>query len=237
MSFKNEVVIVTGSSGIGAATALMFAEEGADVALVARSQAKLAAVAKSIEALGRKSLIIQADLSKEAATAIVVPKTVEHFGKLDVVNNAGISPAGSSTEGTVFAYDVVMKTNVLAVIQLTSMVNISSVVALRPCKNPELLPYFVSKAALDHFARCTADVEQASSGVRVNTVNPGPVDDDINSNNNIGDPKVIRQALIDATLQGFIATNEDIGGVILFLTSDKAKSITGYNYVMDNGLV
>ncbi|XP_063368958.1 uncharacterized oxidoreductase TM_0325-like isoform X1 [Cydia amplana] len=226
----------------------MFAKEGADVALVARTQAKLAAVAKNIEALGRKALVIQADLSKEADTATVVPKTVEHFGKLDVlVNNAGISPAGSLTEGTVLqAYDEVMKTNVRAVIQLTSfaapylaktkgnVVNISSVVALRPCKNPELLPYFVSKAALDHFARCAA-VELASSGVRVNTVKPGPVDNDFNSNNSLGDPKVIRQTLIDATLQGFIATNEEIGGVILFLASDKARSITGCNYVMDNG--
>ncbi|XP_061722928.1 uncharacterized protein LOC133529256 [Cydia pomonella] len=124
MSFKNKVVIVTGaSSGIGAATALMFAKEGADVALVAHTQAKLAAVANNIEALGRKPLIIQTDLSKETDTATVVPETVKHFGKLDVlVNNAGLSSVGSLTEGTILQeYDEVMRTNVGAVIQLTSL--------------------------------------------------------------------------------------------------------------------
>ncbi|XP_063388558.1 uncharacterized oxidoreductase TM_0325-like [Cydia fagiglandana] len=249
MSFANKVVIVTGaSSGIGAATALMFAKEGADVALVARTEAKLAAVAKSIEALGKKPLVIVTDLSKEADTATVIPKTIKHFGKLDVlVNNAGMVSEGSLLDGKVLqAYDEVMRTNVRAVIQLTSLaaphlaktggnvVNISSGASLRPSSKPTFLPYFVSKAALDHVTRCAA-MELASSGVRVNTVNPGPVDNDFNINNGLGDPKVIRQALIKATLQGYLATNEEIGGVILFLASEKARSVTGSNYVIDNG--
>ncbi|XP_047999414.1 uncharacterized oxidoreductase SSP0419-like [Leguminivora glycinivorella] len=246
---KDKVVIVTGaSSGIGAATALMFAKEGADVAIVARTQAKLAAVAKNIEALGRKALVIQADLSKEADTATIVPKTIKQFGKIDVlVNNAGIVSEGSLMDGKILqAYDETMRTNVRAVIQLTSLaaphlvktkgnvINISSGASLRPSSKATLLPYYVSKAALDHVTRCAA-MELASCGVRVNTVNPGPVDNDFNSNNGLGDPKVIRQALINATLQGYIATNEEIGGVILFLASEKARSVTGSNYVMDNG--
>ncbi|XP_063628825.1 uncharacterized oxidoreductase TM_0325-like [Cydia splendana] len=249
MSFANKVVIVTGaSSGIGAATALMFAKEGADVALVARTEAKLAAVAKSIKALGKKPLVIVADLSKEADTATVIPKTIKHFRKLDVlVNNAGMVSEGSLLDGKVLqAYDEVMRTNVRAVIQLTSLaaphlaktggnvVNISSGASLRPSSKPTFLPYFVSKAALDHVTRCAA-MELASSGVRVNTINPGPVDNDFNINNGLGDPKVIRQALIKATLQGYLATNEEIGGVILFLASEKARSVTGSNYVIDNG--
>ncbi|XP_063628827.1 3-oxoacyl-[acyl-carrier-protein] reductase FabG-like [Cydia splendana] len=249
MSFGNKVVIVTGaSSGIGAATALMFAKEGADVALVARTQAKLAAVAKSIEALGKKPLVIQADLSKEPDTATVIPKTIKHFGKLDVlVNNAGIASQGCLLDGKALqAYDDVMKTNVRAVIQLTSLaapyliqtkgnvVNISSVAELRPSKIPTLMFYAVSKAALGHFTRCAA-LELAPSGVRVNSVNPGPVENEFITNNKLGNADDFKERLTGYTALGYIAKNDEIGRVILFLASDKARSITGSTYVIDNG--
>ncbi|XP_063389005.1 3-oxoacyl-[acyl-carrier-protein] reductase FabG-like [Cydia fagiglandana] len=250
MSFANKVVIVTGaSSGIGAATALLFAEEGADVVLVARTQAKLAAVAKNIEALAKKKpLIIQADLSKEADTATVIPKTVKHFGKLDVlVNNAGIASEGCLLDGKALqAYDDVMKTNVRAVIQLTSLaapyliqtkgnvVNISSVAELTPSKIPAFMFYAVSKAALGHFTRCAA-LELAPSGVRVNSVNPGPVENEFMTNNKLSNADDLKVTLTDYTALGYIAKNDEIGRVILFLASDKARSITGSTYVIDNG--
>ncbi|XP_063368964.1 glucose 1-dehydrogenase 2-like [Cydia amplana] len=249
MSFANKVVIMTGaSSGIGAATALMFAKEGADVALVARTQAKLADVAKTIEALGRKPLVIQADLSKEADAATVIPKTKKHFGKLDVlVNNAGIAPQGCLLDGKALqAYDDAMKTNVRAVIQLTSLaapyliqtkgnvVNISSVAELRPSKMTTLMFYAVSKAALGHFTRCAA-LELAPSGVRVNTVNPGPVENEFITNNKLGNADDFKGRLAGYTALGYIAKNDEIGRVVLFLASDKARSITGSTYLIDNG--
>ncbi|XP_063389004.1 3-oxoacyl-[acyl-carrier-protein] reductase FabG-like [Cydia fagiglandana] len=251
MSFANKVVIVTGaSSGIGAATALMFAEEGADVVLVARTQAKLAAVAKNIEALGKKKpLIIQADLSKEADTATVVPKTIKHFGQLDVlVNCAGMASEGCLLDGKALqAYDDVMRTNVRAVIQLTSLaapyliqtkgnvVNISSAAELLTRKIPKTLMFYaVSKAALGHFTRCAA-LELASSGVRVNSVNPGPVENEFITNNKLSNANELKGRLAGYTALGYIAKNDEIGRVILFLASDKARSITGSNYVIDNG--
>ncbi|XP_063388984.1 3-oxoacyl-[acyl-carrier-protein] reductase FabG-like [Cydia fagiglandana] len=249
MSFANKVVIVTGaSSGIGAATALMFAEEGADVVLVARTQAKLAAVAKNIEALGKKPLVIVANLSKEADTATVIPKTIKHFGQLDVlVNNAGIASQGCLLDGKALqAYDDVMKTNVRAVIQLTSLaapyliqtkgnvVNISSVAELRPSKMTTLMFYAVSKAALGHFTRCAA-LELAPSGVRVNSVNPGPVENEFLTNNKLGNADDFKERLAGYTALGYTAKNDEIGRVILFLASDKARSITGSTYVIDNG--
>ncbi|XP_063628826.1 3-oxoacyl-[acyl-carrier-protein] reductase FabG-like [Cydia splendana] len=250
MSFANKVVIVTGaSSGIGAATALMFAKEGADVALVARTQAKLAAVAKNIEALGKKPLIIQADLSKEADTATVIPKTINHFGQLDVlVNNAGMASEGCLLGGRALqAYDDVMKTNVRAVIQLTSLaapyliqtkgnvVNISSAAELLTRKIPKTLMFYaVSKAALGHFTRCAA-LELAPSGVRVNTVNPGPVENKFITNNKLSNADDLKGRLVGYTALGYIAKNDEIGRVILFLASEKARSITGSNYVIDNG--
>ncbi|XP_061722734.1 3-oxoacyl-[acyl-carrier-protein] reductase FabG-like [Cydia pomonella] len=249
MSFANKVVIVTGaSSGIGAATALMFAKEGADVALVARTQAKLAAVAKNVEALGRKALAIQADLSNEADTATVIPKTIKHFGKFDVlVNNAGMASQGCLLDGKALqAYDDVMKTNVRAVIQLTSLaapyliqtkgnvVNISSVAELTTNKIPMLMFYAVSKAALGHFTRCAA-LELAPSGVRVNSVNPGPVENEFITNNQLGNADDLKESLAGYTALGYIAKDDEIGRVILFLASDKARSITGSTYVIDNG--
>ncbi|XP_048006829.1 3-oxoacyl-[acyl-carrier-protein] reductase FabG-like [Leguminivora glycinivorella] len=248
MSFANKVVIVTGaSSGIGAATALMFAKEGADVVIVARTQAKLAAVAKNIQAQGRKALVIQADLSKEADVATVVPKTIKEFGKLDVlVNNAGMASEGCLLDGKALqAYDEVMKTNVRAVVQLTSLaapyliqtkgnvVNVSSVAGLMTSKIPTLMFYSVSKAALGHFTRCSA-LELAASGVRVNSVNPGPVENDFIINNKL-DVQDLKGNLTDFTALGYIAKDDEIGRVILFLASDKARSITGSTYVIDNG--
>ncbi|XP_063364843.1 3-oxoacyl-[acyl-carrier-protein] reductase FabG-like [Cydia amplana] len=251
MSFNNKVVLVTGaSSGIGAASALLFAKEGADVAFVARNAAKLAAVAKQIEALAKKPLVIQADISNETEASIVVSKTVNHFGKLDVlVNNAGIAVEGSILHGNALdAYDKVMKLNVRAAIQLTTLaapflaktkgniVNVSSIASTLTSKSPTGLPYCVSKAALDHFTRCSA-LELASTGVRVNSVNPGPVDNEFATNNNQGDSRVITQECAKISPLGFLPKSEEIADVILFLASEKARSVTGSRYVIDNGFL
>ncbi|XP_063371031.1 uncharacterized oxidoreductase SERP2049-like [Cydia amplana] len=251
--FNNKVVIVTGaSSGIGAAVAQLFAKEGANVAIVARNHAKLTDIGKKIEATGKKALIIQADISIEEEAGTVISKTIDHFGKLDVlVNNAGISSQGSIMDGKIIeAYDKVMKTNVRAVIHLTSLaapylaktkgniVNVSSAAAFRPSKEPTSSPYFISKAALDHFSRCAA-LELAAEGIRVNTVNPGPVDNDFFINNG-GDNSLKsekKKIMEDFTALGYLSTNEEIGDVILFLASDKAKSVTGSSYSIDNGLL
>ncbi|XP_063544376.1 3-oxoacyl-[acyl-carrier-protein] reductase FabG-like [Cydia strobilella] len=248
--FNNKV---TGaSSGIGAAAALLFAKEGANVAIVARNLAKLTDIGKKIEATGKKPLIIQADISIEEEAETVIPKTIDNFGKLDVlVNNAGIISQGSIMDGKIVeAYDEVMKTNVRAVIHLTSLaapylaktkgniVNVSSAAAFRPSKLPTSAPYYVSKAALDHFSRCAA-LELATEGIRVNTVNPGPVDNDFITNNG-GDNsrKSERKKMMENyTALGFLSTNEEIGDVILFLASDKAKSVTGSSYVTDSGIL
>lgn len=146
------------------------------------------------------------------------------------------------------AYDEIMKTNVRAVLQLTmlaaphlvktkgNVVNVSSAAAFTACRTPTMISYYVSKAALDHFTRCAA-LELASSGVRVNSVNPGPVDNGFLAHNGIGSVDKYKQGLIDGTALGYMATDEEIGGVILFLASDKAKSVTGSNYLIENGFL
>lgn len=250
MSFKDRVVLVTGgSSGIGAAAAILFAKEGANVAIVARNQTKLEEVAKEIETHGAKALIIKADLSKEEEIATVIPRTIDNFGRLDVlVNNAGISVDGSILSGNLLeAYDAVMQTNVRSVIQLSTaaapylietkgnIINISSILAVS-VSSPNITALHLSKATLDHFTRCAA-LELASSGVRVNSVNPGPVDNDFLAKNGPegDDIEGRKKALVNALALGYVATNEEVGELILFLASDKARSVTGSAYFMDNG--
>ncbi|KAI5631739.1 short chain dehydrogenase domain-containing protein [Phthorimaea operculella] len=114
MSFENKVVLVTGaSSGIGAATAILFAKEGAHVAMVGRNQKKLDTVAAKVSAVGKKPLVINADISKDDDVRRIIEETIKKFGKLDIlVNNAGMATDGSIVDGNIQqAYDIVMSVN------------------------------------------------------------------------------------------------------------------------------
>ncbi|KOB75350.1 3-dehydroecdysone 3alpha-reductase [Operophtera brumata] len=251
MSYSNKVVIVTGSSsGIGAATALHFAKEGAQVAIVGRNETRLNNVAAQISKIGKKPLIIKADISKDEVKTIV-KKTVDHFGKLDVlVNNAAVvKTAAVDDENLLEVYDEVLNTNLRSIFVLTNLatphlvktkgniVNISSVAGrwtLKSFAPSGYLAYAASKAALDHFTRVAA-MELAPKGVRINAVIPGPVD-----------TSILESAGIDnnwdevgknTTALNIVIQPEEIADLILYLASDKAKSITGSNYVIDGGLL
>ncbi|XP_061721454.1 3-oxoacyl-[acyl-carrier-protein] reductase FabG-like [Cydia pomonella] len=249
MSFSGKVVLVTGaSSGIGAAAAVLFAKQGACVALVGRNEAKLANVAQQCGQHGPQPLVIKADVADERQASTIVQQTIEKFGKLDVlINNAGISRQGSLLEGNILeAYDVVMQTNVRAVIHLTTIavphliktkgniINTGSTAALHVPKLLTLTSYCVSKAALDHFTRCAA-LELAPHGVRVNSVNPGPVKTDILENCGWQNADAIWENYKKSTALNRIGEPEEIAELMLFLASDKAKSITGSICLSDNG--
>ncbi|KAJ8713155.1 hypothetical protein PYW08_008459 [Mythimna loreyi] len=248
--FANKVVIVTGSSaGIGAATVELFAKEGASVAIVGRNEEKLKEVAKRCEQHGAKTLIIKADVSKEEEAKTIVQKTVDKFGKLDVlVNNAGILRFASILQPNFLQnYDEVMNTNMRPVILITnlavpyltetkgSIINISSTISVS-AKVPGTMSYSISKAAMDQFTRFAA-VELAPSGVRVNSVNPGPVATDIVATAGIRPEELQTVNPANVTLLGRPSDADEIGDVILFLASDKAKSVTGSSYVIDNGFL
>ncbi|KAJ2949416.1 hypothetical protein O0L34_g15331 [Tuta absoluta] len=248
MSFNNKVVLVTGaSSGIGAATAILFAKEGAFISMVGRNQQKLDAMAAKVAAVGKTPLVINADVSKDEDAKRIITDTIEKFGKLDVlVNNAGFAKNGSILDGAVLAaYDAIMSVNVRAVINLTTLsaphlastkgniVNISSAAAMTTPANPNFIAYFVSKAALDHFTRGAA-LELASSGIRVNSVNPGPVETDFMENANIN---VKWEDLKSITPLKRVSCSEEIAELIVYLASQKARGITGSCFVTDNGVL
>lgn len=252
MSFQNKVVLVTGaSSGIGAATAIAFAAEGARVAIVGRNEKKLAVTAKKCEQKGSKPLVIAADVTKDEDVKRIIKDTINHFGKLDIlVNNAGIAPNASIlAPDAMETFDKTMSTNLRSVVYLThlaaphlveskgNIVNVSSIAALSIIVNYSSA-YSTSKAGLDHFTRCVA-LELAAKGVRVNTVNPGPVKTDImESTGTTAEQRDAMMATISKIIPlGRVGEPEEIADVIMFLASDKARSITGSTYVSDNGVV
>ncbi|XP_022832080.1 uncharacterized protein LOC111360392 [Spodoptera litura] len=245
--FANKVVLVTGgSSGIGAATVEAFAKEGASVAFVGRNQAKLKDVESRCQQYGANVLAIRADVSKDEEAKTVVQQTVDKFGKLDVlVNNAGILRFASVLEPTLIqTYDETMNTNLRPVVLITSLaiphlvatkgsiVNVSSILSTI-VRIPGIMPYSMSKAAMDHFTKFAA-LELAPSGVRVNSVNPGPVLTDIASGSGFS-PDLLEDTGAHTPL-GKAAQSEEIANMIVYLASDKAKSVTGSCYIMDNGL-
>ncbi|XP_047538079.1 3-oxoacyl-[acyl-carrier-protein] reductase FabG-like [Vanessa atalanta] len=243
MGFKNKVVIVTGaSSGIGAAAAIAFSAAAAHVVMVGRDNTKLKAVAAKCS----KPHVIIADVSKDDDAKRIIDETIKKFGQLDVlVNNAGFSNVtGSLLEGDMMkSYDSIMSVNVRAVVHLTNLaaphliktkgniVNISSVAAYLPPFSPTSINYAVSKAALNHFTVCAA-TELGPQGVRVNGICPGPVRTDFLVNAKYPNTwdDVAKITLLDR-----VSEANEIADLIMYLASDKAKSITGSNHVIDCG--
>ncbi|KAL0818035.1 hypothetical protein ABMA28_008576 [Loxostege sticticalis] len=244
MSFKNKVVIVTGASaGIGAATAVLFSKEGANVVIVGRNEARLKNVAGQCAAVGSEPLLVKADVANDEDARRIINDTIQKFGKLDVlVNNAGVLEYGTILDGTILeSFDKTIGINLRAPVHTTmlatphlvktkgNIVNVSSVLGqlhVTPLANA----YSTSKAGLDHFTRGCAK-ELASCGVRVNAVNPGPVE--TNMLESFGDSTGIHDV---KTALGRVSQPEEMADLILYVASEKAKGITGSVFVADNGI-
>lgn len=250
MEFVNKVVIITGaSSGIGQSAAIAFAKHSAKLVLVGRNQENLHKTAIACEAAkGIKPLVVTAELDNDSDVRDIVDKSINEFGCINVlVNNAAVGKCGSILDG-VEPFDAVMKTNMRAVYLLTSLaaphliktkgnvVNISSVAAFKPIKDADYLPYCISKAALDQFTKCVA-LEMAKHGVRVNSVNPGGTRTPFAEN--AGFSKEEAEELYKSRDKmyplGKMAQSEEVADLILYLAGDRARSITGSIYVIDNG--
>src|SRR2546423_12604314 len=192
--------LLTGAtSGIGRATALRFAEAGARVALVGRSNEGLSEVAEEIRAHDGEAVEVRADVTVEEDARRAVAEAFKHFGGLDVlVNAAGIISNGTIENTTLDDWDAMMNVNLRSVFHLMQLsaphlerrpgnvVNVSSVTGLRAF--PGVLAYCVSKAGVDQLTRCAA-LELAPKGVRVNAVNPGVVVTQIHRRGGMSDDK------------------------------------------------
>jgi len=245
---QNQVAIITGaSSGIGRATAIKFAREGARVALVARRANPLNEVAQAIRAQGGECQTIVADVTQESDIERVVSETVAVFGGIDIlVNAAGIIANGNIENTTLRDWDYMFNVNVRGPFYLIqrampylierkgNVVNVSSVTGIRAF--PNVLAYCASKAALDQLTHCIA-LEVASKGVRVNAVNPGVTVTMLHRTGGMNDEAYAKFLEHSKTTHplGRVGTAEEVAELIFFLASPKAGWITGVSYAIDGG--
>lgn len=246
MRLEGKKALVTGASrGIGKAIALALAAEGADVVVnYAGNKAAAETVAAEIEAMGRKALVVQADISSNEAATAMVDQAVKEFGRIDIlVNNAGITRDGLLMRMKEEDWDAVLTTNLKGVFNCTKatikymmkqkaghIVNISSVVGVNG--NAGQANYAAAKAGVIGFTKAVAK-EVAARGITANAVAPGFIQTDMTA--------VLNEKQVEA-MQATIPLKRlgepsDIAKAVVFLASDDANYITGQTLNVDGGMV
>jgi NAD(P)-dependent dehydrogenase (short-subunit alcohol dehydrogenase family) len=243
---KKKVVLITGAlTGIGRATALAFANEGAQLVVSGRHDDEGQKLVTELRKRGAEAEFLRSDVRHEDDVGSLIDKTVARFGRLDVaVNCAGTEGTpGPVTEQTAETYAATFDTNVLGTLLSMkhemrvmlaqgsgSIVNISSTYGHKGAAGASI--YSASKHAVEGLTKSAA-LEAASSGVRINMVAPGPIETGM-LNRFTGTDE--RKAGLAATVPlKRVGRPEEIAETIVFLASDKASFITGASYLVDGG--
>lgn len=245
--FKDKVAIVTGGSfGIGRATAIMFAQRGAKVAIVDWKEDQ--ETLQSIKSSGGEAIFIKCDVSKDSEVKAMVEQTVSTFGRLDYAfNNAGIEGASAPThEATEENFDKVIGVNVKGVwlcmkYEIPHMlrqgkgaiVNCSSIAGV--IGFPGIPIYTASKHAVIGLTK-TAALEYANQGIRVNAVCPGAIQTPM-IDRFIEKNKTTKEAMVSGEPIGRFGEPEEIAEAAIWLCSDASSFTTGHALVVDGGWV
>ena len=243
MKLSGKVALVTGGSrGIGKATAMIFAREGAKVVITAKDNNRLQSVAKELGVIG-----FAGDIRKEQDVTAVIKNTLREFHKIDIlVNNAGIFPEVKPLhETSEEKWNEVIDVNLTGQFRFTKaviphmmtkggcIVNVSSDAGLKSFENFEADSYSVTKAAIVHLTRALA-IEYAKYKIRVNCVCPGIVETDMT------EPYLRTEA--DRAMAvaehpiGRIGMPDDVANAILYLASDDSSWVTGTILPVDGGI-
>src|SRR3979490_2072936 len=240
------VVLITGAlTGIGRATALAFAREGARVVVSGRSSSAGEDLAAELRELGAEAEFIRADVRHEEDVRNLVDKTVTRFGRLDVAfNNAGTEgKPGPVTEQSAESYAATFDTNVLGTLLSMkhelrvmqgqgsgSIINISSTYGHEAAAGASI--YVGSKHAVQGITKSVA-LETAKSGIRVNGVAPGPTDTGMLTR--FTSTPENKAALALGVPVGRLGLSEELANAIVFIASDEASFITGHVLNVDGG--
>ena len=248
MNFTDKIVVITGSGrGIGRAIALHFAQLGADVVVnFFRNRQPAEDTAREIEALGRRALVVKADVGEPDGIDKLIDETVAGFGGLDyLICNAASGYNRSVMEQKIKGWDWTLNINARSVLFLSqkaapimqargggAIVSISSLGSIRVL--PEYVVVGASKAALEAVTRYLA-VELAPLGVVVNAVSGGVVETDALKHFRTTQDSNVLVTAADRTPAGRIVEPEDVANVVAFLCTPQAEMIRGQTIVVDGG--
>lgn len=246
--FSGRTALVTGAgTGIGQHIAQALAKQGARVAIAGRQLASLRRTADAIALAGGHALTVVADVSDEAGVEDMVAQTLRAEGRLDIaVNAAGVLRTGAVDAFALEDFQATMATNVVGTWlcmkhQLLAMkrgvnggaiVNIASNIGAHLAR-PGTAAYAASKAAVAVLTK-TAALEAIGSGIRINSVSPGPVDTAMSYR--VGEDRQARDArMVASNPSQRVATLDEIAAAALWLCSDAAAYVVGHDLVIDGG--
>jgi 3-oxoacyl-[acyl-carrier protein] reductase len=246
MTFElpNKVAIVTGAgSGIGSAISQAFARAGARVVAASRTLSKVQKVVEEIRAMGAEAIAVDVDVSQGEDVRRLVEVAMQQYGRIDIlVQNAGISPAGTVTEISEEEWDSCMAIDLrsvflgakytIPVMQKQGegvLINIAGTLGIRPCRNKAA--YSAAKAGAINLTRAIA-LDYARDRIRCNVICPGYIDTPLNAGFGVAD----RDRFLEQyqPLPDLIMA-EEVAAMAKYLASDAAKSVTGQLFVIDGG--
>jgi glucose 1-dehydrogenase len=245
MRFADQVVIVTGGAkGIGRACVAAFAAEGAAVVIADIDAEAGRKVADAIGAQGGRAQFIQTDVGDAGQAQRLIDRTLETFGRLDVlINNAGIIKTADFLEISEADFDAVLRVNLKGVFLVGqaaaramvrqgkgAIVNMSSTNAIVAI--PNQVPYATSKGAVNQLTKVMA-LALADKGVRVNAIGPGSILTDLLKV--VMSDEAARRKILSRTPMGRCGEPEEVAKVALFLASDDASYLTGQCIYPDGG--
>ena len=245
MRLKNKVALITGGArGIGRAIALTYAQEGADIVVADVNLEIAQQTASEIEALGRKALALEMDVTSFAKVEEGINKILDKMGKVDIlVNNAGITKDNLLLRMSEADWDAVINVNLKGTFNCIKavtrpmikrrggrIISIASIIGLMG--NPGQANYAASKAGIIALTKTVAK-ELSSRNINANAVAPGFIQTAMTDKLS----EDVKKKMLEAIPLARLGTPQDVANVCLFLASDESSYITGQTITIDGGMV